>query len=339
MSEITHLSKQECLLQPENYPWASDMEDTDFTSDKPSYDDGDHLGLFSDEFYDTGDPKIGTLRYYVYDPTKHGFPDDRSYPLIFALHGSGGSFVGKTAISWAGAEQLASPDRQKKIGGAYIIVPLANEVREGDNDETMTWMTPVEGKVFDGYTEEETAGFPYNDEIAQLLGHDSIYTEALFGLLGAECAKHNNIGKKIVFGTSAGGYGAWRMIISRPGVFDAALMMGGAYLPSRKELKLLSDTGTRIWICHARHDECVPFTITIEPILPALREMKNVELYLPFLSRRADGGIASNLYGMQMGQHCINDLISEDLLFLDGTPMDPLHPDGVTGWINSVVRG
>ena len=38
-----------------------------------------------------------------------------------------------------------------------------------------------------------------------------------------------------------------------------------------------------------------------------------------------------------MGQHCINNAVQCDLMFDDGTPMDPLHPGGVTGWIREIA--
>ena len=129
-------------------------------------------------------------------------------------------------------------------------------------------------------------------------------------------------------GASAGGYGAWRMIISHPDAFDAALFMAGAYIPSLRELKILENAGMRLWICHGRRDECVPFDMVIRPILPILQGMPGTELYLPDFVRRANGCVASNLSGIQMGQHCINDEMQENLMFLDGTPMDPLHPEG-----------
>lgn len=36
---------------------------------------------------------------------------------------------------------------------------------------------------------------------------------------------------------------------------------------------------------------------------------------------------------MEIGQHCINDAIQQDLIFEDGQPYDERFPDGVTGWV------
>lgn len=338
MSEL--LRKADCLKNPELYPWAEKMSETDFISTSRTYESGRWLPLFEDRVFVTDNEDIGNLRYYVYDPVAHGMPADRQYPVIFAFHGSGGSLVGKTAIEWAGVEAFASPAYQEMLGGAYIVVPLANEFRHADGEERMTWMTPVTKGAPAGYTAEEMPAverLTQGDEwMASLLGRNSVYTYDLLCLIHKVSGSFSNVGKKILFGTSAGGYAAWRLMITDPTLFDAALIMAGAYLPSRAELKKLEDAGKPIWICHGRNDECVPFDLCIEPVLPVLERMENVSLYLPELVRRADRGVASNISGMQMGQHCINDSVHENMIYTDGEPMDPVHPEGTIGWIRSV---
>lgn len=334
------LRKAECLKNPKMFPWADRMEDTDYISTARTYESGRWLSLFEDRVYITDNEDIGNLRYYVYDPLKHGMPADKTYPVIFAFHGSGGSLVGKTAIEWAGVEAFASPEYQEKLGGAYIVVPLANEYRQGNGEAQMSWMTPTEKGAPVGYTVEEMPAVEQltqgEEEMASLLGRNSIYTYDLLCLIHKVYNSFTNAGKKILFGTSAGGYAAWRLIITDPTLFDAALIMAGAYLPSRAELKKLEESGMPLWICHGKNDECVPFDLCIAPVLPELERMKNVSLYTPELVRRADRGVASNISGMQMGQHCINDCIHENLIYTDGEPMDSAHPEGTIGWINSL---
>ena len=46
-----------------------------------------------------------------------------------------------------------------------------------------------------------------------------------------------------------------------------------------------------------------------------------------------DKGIASIVGGIEMGQHCLMNAVQSNLMFDDGTPMDPRLPDGLTGWI------
>lgn len=338
----TNITKADCLKDLKQYPWAEYMTDEDFISSGPSYECGKYLNLFEDKVYRTGDKRIGDLRYFVYDPVKHGMPENRSYPVIYALHGSGGSLVGKTAVNWAGAEMFASPEYQEMLGGAYIVAPLANEYRGEDGRTMMTWMTPVEGENYPGFNAEDRARVERMKEtgrdMSMLAGKNSVYTEALFELIRDELKNKPYVGKRILFGTSAGGFGAWRMLISEPDYFDAVLMMAGAYLPSIAELERIEKAGTKIFFCHGKQDELVPFEYFIRPILSKLETMRNVEMFFPEMVRRADGGIAVNggIDSVQMGQHCINDVVSENLMFLDGTPVDPGHPEGAIGWIKSV---
>ncbi|MBO2515974.1 MAG: hypothetical protein CW338_01680 [Clostridiales bacterium] len=333
------LTKADCLKDPVNYPWAEHMAEDDFVIEGRENGES-RLDLFDDRVFVTGDEKTGDIRYYVYDPVAHGMPADRKYPVIFAFHGTGGSLVGKTAIGWAGVERYASPGYQKKVGGAYIVVPLANEVKMPEGYCVMDWMTPVEQGKPAGYEEGELPEVLFSKEadeyVGSLLGRDSVYTAGLLRLIRTVLDELPCAGKRFIFGASAGGYALWRIIIDEPGLFDAALIMAGAYLPSRKELKLLDEAGIRIWICHARYDECVPYGTCVGHILPLLQGMKNVSLYLPELSHRADGSVASNINGMQMGQHCISDCVHEDLMYADGSPMDPAHPQGVLGWIRDL---
>ena len=342
MTERNRADKNGCLKEKQQYPWAEYMTEEDFISAGPSYESGKYLPLFEDKVFHTGDSRVGDLRYFVYDPTLHGFPKGKEYPVLFALHGAGGSLVGKMAVNWAGGEMFASPEMQEKLGGAYIIAPIANEYYDCHGEQRMTWMTPVEGQLYEGYDAQEkefAEGLVRSGwDIAMLFGHPSVYTDSLLRLLKQELKMLDANGPRILMGASAGGYAAWRLMLAEPGYFAAVLMMAGAYLPSRKELDVIDRSGTRLWIVHAKHDECVPYDEMILPILPRLEQMKRVEFYCPELARRADGGVAVNMtpIGFQMGQHCINDLIQEDLLWLDGTPMDPAHPGGVTGWINSI---
>ena len=110
--------------------------------------------------------------------------------------------------------------------------------------------------------------------------------------------------------------------------------MAGAYLPSEADLEKIRSANLPLWLCHGKHDECVPFERMAQPILPLLEEMPTVQTYFPELVRRGDHGVASNAAGgMEIGQHCINDAIQQDLIFEDGQPYDERFPDGVTGWV------
>lgn len=298
-------------------PWLDKLTETDFVTEELPYTEGKYYHLFEERVFKTNDEVVGDMRYYVYDPTKHGYSKDGVYPVIYAFHGASASLYGITAINWAGVEYFASSEYQEKMGGAYIICPLANEYMDGD-EMKLSWMTPVQD---DG-----------NDN--NLQGRNSVYTKHLNDLFNEAVASFSNAGKTIIMGTSAGGYCAWRYVISYP--VDAALIMAPAYCPTDKELELLDERKTIIWFCQGLYDELVPYDLSVSPILNKLNSMKNVSVFLPEFVRMPDYGVYSNPAGVEMGQHCINNAVQCDLMYNDGKPMDELHPQGVTGWIKSI---
>ena len=141
----------------------------------------------------------------------------------------------------------------------------------------------------------------------------------------------------ILAGTSAGGYGAFRFLIDYPEAVDATLLMAPAYTPSDEELDMLDALGERIWYMIGYRDELVRFDVFTAPILTKLLRMPNVEVTLLDWVKNGDKGVASINFGIEMGQHCICVAAGGNLLYDDGTPYDISHPDGVTGWIRSVV--
>lgn len=322
-------------------PWLALLSENDTITTKLPYVEGTYYHLFEEGLFKTNDSLVGDLRYYVYDPTKHGYSKDKSYPVLYAFHGSSASLQGITAINWAGVEYFASPEYQEKMGGAYIICPLANEYMDGDFLR-LSWMTAPDhasdtgiSDYPDTFISSLKSSFGRNVErFLTLLGKNSIYTKHLYDLLNEVRSTFTSAGKTIVFGTSAGGYCAWRYIISYP--VDAALIMAPAYLPSTKELEVLEQRKQRIWLCQGLHDECVPYEFSVAPILDKLTSMEQVELFLPAFVRMPDHGVYSNPAGIEMGQHCINNAVQCDLMYDDGKPMDPNHPEGVTGWIKSI---
>lgn len=320
-------------------PWLDKLQDTDFVTDKLPYTEGKYYHLFEEKIFKTNDEVVGDLRYYVYDPTKHGYPESGTYPVIYSFHGSSASVHGITAINWAGIEYYASPEYQEKMGGAYIVCPLANEYMDGDVVK-MSWMTAKPDadnkECIADYPDKLISSIKENlgasaDRLFKLLGANSIYTEHLHNLFAEAVSGFTSAGKTVVFGTSAGGYCAWRYIISYS--VDGALIMAPAYMPSEKELDIVDERHTKVWFCQGQYDELVPYAFSVEPILQKMTSMANVSLYLPEFVRMPDHGVYSNPAGVEMGQHCVNNAVQCDLMYDDGTPMDVLHPNGVTGWV------
>ena len=48
--------------------------------------------------------------------------------------------------------------------------------------------------------------------------------------------------------------------------------------------------------------------------------------------------IASLNVGIEFGQHCSCSQANRNFVFDDGTPDDPNHPDGLSGWFRDVVN-
>lgn len=328
------------MLDPKRYPWADRMEQGMTVGENPGYTVGEYLDLFEERTFTAIDPAVGALTCYVYDPTRHGMPKDRRYPVLFALHGAGNALAGKAAVNYSGMELFASPEYQEKLGGAYIVCPLANEYRGADGSSQGTWMTPKAPSDLSRYSPAlgKLAQGMGNNRLASLLGTPSVYTASLLALLREARSGFDCPGKTLLAGTSAGGYAAWTLLDAAPELFDAALLMAPAYLPPEELLQKLEERGLPLLLCHGRNDELVPFAWTVEPHLHRYERMKNVTAWLPELVCNRDGSVASNLSGIQMGQHCINNAVQNNLLFADGTPMCAALPQGVTGWLRRCLQ-
>ena len=325
------------MIEREKYPWGKYLLPDDHISPVPTYNTEPCLKLFEKKVFPSVDEKVGDLTYYFYDPTAHGCPKDGCYPLIFSLHGAGAALHGIDAVAWSGAAMYASSEYQKRMGGAYIVVPLANESLSEDGKLQMPWMTPSgdsHQEIYDPEILKMIAPYLESNRISSLLGTDTVYAKTLYELLHSVLKAYPAIKDTVLFGTSSGGYGGWRMLINHPEDFRFAVLMAGAYLPATCELQKIEDSGCEVLICHSRNDEAVPFGLATEPNLPFFERSRHFRTWCPVLARRGDYGVASNAGdGFEMGQHCINDIVQQDLMYDDGRPCDPGIPEGITGLI------
>lgn len=286
--------------------WAKYLKEGEFISYSTTYKSKKYFDLFDEYVYSC--EETGDIKYYLYDPVKQGFPADKKYPVLMFFHGASNSLMGIDCIMCCGAEQYASPKYQKEMGGAYIIVPIANEKREENGRIDGTW------------SESE---IPYH-----------IPVKAIFDKVVKEHSA--NVGKKIILGASSGGFFTWHMLEKYPGYFDGAMPIASGYVPEDEELVKIGETKTRILVAHGRHDEMADFDKCIKPRLNSLKAMKNCELFLPEWVYNGDGGVASVFYGFEMGQHCMINWVQSNLIFDGGSPADPMLPEGVTGWIKNI---
>lgn len=125
--------------------------------------------------------------------------------------------------------------------------------------------------------------------------------------------------------------------MNAPDAFDGFVPMGARYMPSKDEIDLLKSKKVKLLLTHGRRDELVPFDENLAPVEEELQKMENCICYFPEWVRNADGGIASINVGFEMGQHCIVNAVHSNLIFDDGRPYDERLPEGVTGWIRSIL--
>ena len=283
--------------------WAKYMKCGEFISYHTTYKSKIYFDLFDEYSYIC--EESGDITYYVYDPVKHGASADKKYPVLMWLHGASNALDGVNCIMCCGAEQYVSPKYQQSMGGAYVIVPLANEKRLENGEIKGTW--------------------------------SEIYSAPIKGIYDKVCKDHEkNIGKKFVMGASAGGYFTWRLLEDYTGFFDGAIPISSGYVPSKEALDSISDSGVQLIVAHGQHDEMADFDECIVPRMEELKSMKKCVCFFPEWVYNGDGGISSVHFGIEMGQHCMINWIQTNLIFDNGVPADERLPDGITGWIKEV---
>lgn len=281
--------------------WAKDIGEGDFISHFPSFKSGAGINLF-EEFLFFG-KECGDIRYYVYDPIKHGADPEGIYPVLFFFHGMGNSMDGKIVINYSMAEFYATQEYQKEMGGAYIVVPVAKERRNENGQVENSWGPK--------------------------------YAETIMDLKRNFCnINEKNVGKSFFFGTSAGGFFVWELLKKYSKEIDVAVPVSGGEIPDEKALDEIRDNGTIILSMHGKHDEFVSFDEAVAPHIEKLKKYANVICYYPEWVRNGDGGIAQLNPWLEMGQHCLCNQVTANLKYDDGRGYDDLlFPNGMTGWI------
>lgn len=285
-------------------PWEKDMEPSDFVSYLPSYTGGKYRCLFEKRIYKND--VVGNITYYVYDPTKHGAAKTKKYPMLVFLHGASNALDGEICITHCGGEMYASPEYQERMGGgAFIVVPLANEKLLED------------GNIVGGWSPE--------------------YAAPVKGIMDLLCKEHQDcVGKKIVLGGSSGGYFSWKLAEDYAEDIDGCIPISSGYVPDEKGLARIEACGVHVLVAHGRHDELAPFEECIAPFEKRLQSMKDCICYFPEWVRNGDGGVASLNFGFEMGQHCLINQVQANLLYVDGSCYDERIPEGITGWVKAL---
>ena len=144
------------------------------------------------------------------------------------------------------------------------------------------------------------------------------------------------ISKNILIGNSSGAWMTFNMGNNYAWFFDALIPVGAGEIPDDKMLDLYDKENVSLFYAIGKHDELNDFETLVAPHLERLKAMKNCFIYTPEWVQNGDKGIASINFGFEMGQHCLVNPMHCNLMFDDGTPMEPRLPNGVTGWIASL---
>ena len=110
--------------------WYDEVPEGDFISKAPTYRVGELFGRFHEGKYVYKDV---SMKYYWYDPREYGAADNGKLTLLTFLHGTSNALVGDVCINYTGAELYASDAYQETLGGAFILIPVANEYRDEDD--------------------------------------------------------------------------------------------------------------------------------------------------------------------------------------------------------------
>ena len=281
-------------------PWMNEIPEGAFVSYDPTYPTGKYFDRFKK------DSSAG-MKYYYYDPTEHGFPERSDYPLLIFLHGTSNALVGDLCINYTGAEMYSSDSYQETLGGAYILIPVANEYRD------------EEGRV---------CGF-----------WDESYCEPVLELIDDFVEKHmKGLGVKFLLGNSSGGRFTFTLAKHSPDKFDVLIPVGTCDIPDDDMLDTFVKEDVTLFFADGKRDEITRFEENVAPRIPKMESMKNSFMFTPEWVYNGDKGIASINFGYEMGQHCLMNGIQMNLMFDDGTPVDDRLPNGVTGWMADEIK-
>lgn len=281
--------------------WAGLLPEGEFISYLPSYVGGKYFDLFDEFSYPC--EETGDITYYVYDPVKHGADASGKYPVLLWLHGATNALNGKFCICNCGGELFASPKYQREMGGgAYVVVPLANEKTDGN------------GKLTETFSEK--------------------YFRPIKGILERVC-ESGSTGRIFAMGGSLGSWMTWKLAEKFPETFDGIIPISTAYVPTDGRLENIARHNIKVFVTIGRHDETLDFDKDIAPRIPKMEELGFLT-YFPEWVENGDGGVASLFYGWEMGQHCMINQVQANLMYDDGTPYFGRLPHGVTGWIKEV---
>jgi len=291
--------------KPEIFPpWGNEIPEGSHITYTWTLECRKYLYLFDED-------KACGMKYYFYDPTEHGFEKGKEYPLLVFIHGKNNAIHGDECTSQCGAAYYGCDEYQKRIGGAYILIPVANEYMKGD--ETLnTWDTP------------------YVD----------IFVSIIKNFISKYGKPNGGINKKILIGTSSGANFMYKVSDAYPKFFNVLCAISSYIVPTLQEVEMYNKNDITFFFFMSKHDEYIDFHRLIEPNIYKMEKINKKFILTPEWIRFGDKGIASNNYNdIEMGQHCAIMQMQYDLLYDDGTPMFEELPDGFLVWLRKALFG
>ncbi len=297
-------------------PWANEIPQGAFISYEPTYKVGEYFSRFHKDFFDCDLDRHGQdssterrgMNYYFYDPTEHGFSKDRDYPVFVFMHGLSNALEGDVCINYTGAEFYSKEEYQNAVGGAYILIPIANEYRDENGKVQNSW--------------DESYIKPVHYRICSF----------------AENRAGGRISKKVIFGNSRGATMCFKMVDAYTDFFNALIPIGTADISGDTTLDRYDANDVWLFYATGKRDEFNDYDELVAPRIPRLEKMKHCLIFTPEWVYNGDHGIASINFGVEMGQYCLINPMHCNLMFDDGTPMEPSLPNGVTGWLSQMLK-
>jgi predicted peptidase len=249
-----------------------------------------------------------TIDYHVFSPVKEN--DTNKYPVLIWLHGMGQGCCFREPVRGTDIANFALQEYQKKFGGgAYIVIPRANEDL-GTVDTIHHWL-------YSHAWVSGSADFGSNSQMPELEG-------AIRQFLNEE--KSNvDLSRVYVAGFSAGGYMTWQTLLAMPNVFAAAAPICHAlFLPTNEELNLIKNIP--LWVITGEKDHLYPQYIA--PTIEKLKQTHNGELRVTILE-----DVYNPDRSHAVSQHHSWVPVTYDMFYNDGKPYDEKYSQGFIAWL------
>ena len=272
-----------------------------------------------------------TIDYHVFSPAKKD--DTAKYPVLIWLHGMSQGARFREPVRGTDVANFASPAFQAKFGGgAYVVVPRANEDLGMYSTEvflfTNSWLS--------GYDPAKTAG-PVPEVLMNTIesGHaDKIPPSQMPELAAAirqffsEEEANIDFSRVYLAGFSAGGYMTWQTMLAMPDVFAAAAPICQAhFVPTDDALQTVSHIP--LWIICGEKDFL--YELSVVPTIEKLKTAHPADLLRTT--------IFENVYNPDRtpaeSEHHSWVPVTYDMFYNDGKPYDEKYPKGFIDWLMS----